>query len=194
MLYAMASHRWMKPLELQGVAYVAALLRLDDDRWLLCGRLEQGTGFAAIYDPMHWNVSYLLAPRTRAFVDGASAPERGFGLVVGSDGVALRVEGDQAVSSVANGAQDLSAAAMDLLDREWIGSAGRLWVRDPSQDPIWREVWSKPSWTAPFVSLMADAGLVVAMTADGGVIEGRAGWRGNAPRHSNHSGLRIKHR
>jgi hypothetical protein len=192
-LYAMASHRWMKPLELGGVAYVAALLRLDDDRWILCGRLAQGSGFAAIFEPMQWSVSYLLTPRTRAFVDGASAPERGFGLVVGSEGVALRIEGDQAVSSVAGGAPDLSAAAMDVLDREWIGSAGRLWVRDPAQDPVWREVWREPTWQAPFVSVMADAGLVVAMTADGGVIEGRAGWRGQAPRYSNHSGLRARH-
>jgi hypothetical protein len=65
-------------------------------------------------------------------------------------------------------------------------------VRDPAQSPAWRNVWSEPSWSAPFVSVMADAGLVVAMTADGGVLEGRAGWRGFAPRHSNHSGLRVR--
>jgi hypothetical protein len=36
---------------------------------------------------------------------------------------------------------------------------------------------------------MADAGIVVAMTVDGGIIEGRAGWKGSQAR-SSHSGLR----
>ncbi len=189
-LWAMAAHRWMKPLVLEGVAYVAALLRLDDDRWVLCGRLEQGTGFAAVYRPMQWEVTYLLAPPTRAFVGGASTPERGFGLVVGSNGVALRIEGDTTQSSLASGAPDLSAAAMDVLDREWVASAGQLFVRDPAADPSWRCIWSDPAWSTPFVSVMADAGLVVAMTVDGGIIEGRAGWRAFGRRQSSHSGLR----
>jgi hypothetical protein len=190
MLWAQAAHRWLKPLPLPGVAYVAALLRLDEDRWVICGRLEQGRGFAAIYCPMHWEVTYLLAPATRAFVGGASAPERGLGLVVGSGGVALRVEGEQAVSSLARGAPDLSAAAMDVLDREWVASSGSLWVRDPAHNPDWRLVWQDAKFTVPFVSVMADAGIVVAMTVDGGVVEGRAGWKGSSPRHSTQSGLK----
>jgi serine/threonine protein kinase len=176
-LWAMAARRWLKPLPLEGVAYVAALLRLDDERWVICGRLQQGTGFAAIYAPMQWETTVLLAPRTRAFVSGASEPERGLALVVGSDGVALRIEGQEAVSSVAEGAPALTAAAMDVLDREWVCSIGRLWVRDPARDLGWRPVWHDPSWQAPFVSMIADAGMVVAMTADGGILEGRAGWR-----------------
>ena len=87
-------------------------------------------------------------------------------------------------------APDLSAAAMDVLDREWIASAGQLFARDPASDPQWRLIWSDSSWNTPFVSIMADAGLVVAMTVDGGIIEGRAGWRGLGRRQSNHSGLR----
>ena len=119
----------------------------------------------------------LLTPRTRAFVSGASEPERGLALVVGSDGVALRIEGQEAVSSVADGSPALTAAAMDVLDREWVCSVGRLWVRDPARELGWRPVWHDPSWQAPFVSMIADAGMVVAMTADGGILEGRAGWR-----------------
>jgi hypothetical protein len=177
---------------LDGVAYVATLLRLDDDRWIIAGRLTQGQGFAAIYTPMQWEVTYLLAPPTRAFVGGASTPERGFGLVVGSNGVALRIEGDSAQSSVAQGAPDLSAAAMDVLDREWAAAAGQLFVRDPAANPNWRLIWSDAGWTSPFVSVLADAGLVVAMTVDGGVIEGRAGWHAlGARRQSSHSGLKA---
>ncbi|MET0790075.1 MAG: serine/threonine-protein kinase [Polyangiaceae bacterium] len=176
-LWAMAARRWMKPMQLDGVAYVAALLRLDDSRWVICGRLTEGTGFAAIYSPMQWEVNYLLTPRTRAFVAGASEADRGLGLVVGSQGVALRVEGQAAVVSIAESAPDLTAAAMDVLDREWVASLGRLWVRDPARDPAWRSVWMDPNWQAPFVSIIADAGMLVAMTADGGVLEGRASWR-----------------
>ena len=176
-LWAMAARRWMKPMQLDGVAYVAALLRLDDSRWVLCGRLNEGTGFAAIYSPMQWDVHHLPVPRTRAFVAGASEADRGLGLVVGSDGVALRIEGQSAAVSIAESTPDLTAAAMDVLDREWVASLGRLWVRDPARNAAWRSVWMDPNWQAPFVSIMADAGMLVAMSADGGVLEGRASWR-----------------
>jgi len=176
-LWAMAARRWMKPIPLEGVAYIAGLLRLDDSRWLICGRLCQGNGFAAIYSPMHWEVNYLQVPHTRAFVAGASEADRGLGLIVGSEGVALRVEGQTAVVSVADSRPDLTAAAMDVLDREWVASLGRLWVRDPARDVTWRSVWMDPNWQAPFVSIMADAGMLVAMSADGGILEGRASWR-----------------
>jgi len=176
-LWAMAARRWLKPLPLDGAAYIASLLRLDDERWVICGRLQHGTGFCSIYSPMQWEATVLLTPRTRAFVSGASEQERGLALVVGSDGVALRIEGQEAVSSIAEGGPALTAAAMDVLDREWVCSVGKLWVRDPARDLAWRPVWSDPAWAAPFVSMIADAGMVVAMTADGAILEGRAGWR-----------------
>ena len=176
-LWAMAARRWMKPMQLDGVSYVSALLRLDDSRWVISGRLTQGTGFAALYAPMQWEVTYLPAPRTRAFVAGAANSDRGLGLVVGSQGVALRLDGQTAVVSVAEGAPDLTAAAMDVLDREWVASLGKLWMRDPARDAAWRRVWADENWQAPFVSIMADAGMHVAMSADGGVLEGRASWR-----------------
>jgi serine/threonine protein kinase len=180
-LWAMAARRWLKPMPLEGVANVAGLLRLDDSRWLICGRLNQGTGFAAIYSPMQWQTSELAAPRTRAFVAGATEADRGLGLIVGSEGVVLRVEGQTAVTSIAEGSPDLTAAAMDVLDREWVASLGRLWVRDPARDASWRSVWHDPNWQAPFVSIMADAGMLVAMSADGGILEGRASWRSSGP-------------
>jgi hypothetical protein len=33
--------------------------------------------------------------------------------------------------------------------------------------------WQNATFQAPFVSLMADAGLILAMSADGGIVEGR---------------------
>jgi serine/threonine protein kinase len=173
-LWAMAANRWLRPLPLTGVAYVASLLPLDDSRWLVCGRLSEGGGFAAIYTPLWFETTVLLTPRTRAFVSGCSEPERRLALLVGGQGIAVRVDGEQVTSSVVDGMPDLTASAMDVLDREWVASLGCLWVRDPAADTRWRPVWKNPDWTAPFVSLMADTGLVVAMTADGGIVEGRA--------------------
>jgi serine/threonine protein kinase len=178
-LWAMAARRWMKPLPLPSVAYLSALLRLDDSRWLLCGRQRQGGGFVAVYSPMSWEVVPLTTPPTRAFVGGAVQIERGLALVVGTEGVTVRFDGERAESSIAEGRPDLTAGAMDVLDREWVTSVGRLWVRDPDENERWQTVWSDASWQAPFVSLMADAGIVVAMTADGGILEGRAPWHGN---------------
>jgi hypothetical protein len=36
---------------------------------------------------------------------------------------------------------------------------------------VWSEAWSDASWTAPFVSILADVGRVVAVTADGGIVQ-----------------------
>jgi hypothetical protein len=176
-LWAMAARRWLKPLPLQGVAYVSALLRLDENRWVVCGRLVQGGGFAAIYTPTHWETAPLPVPPTRAVVAGCSQVERELALLVGSGGLSLRIEGDSATSSRVDGEPDLTACAMDVLDREWVVGLGQIWVRDPQRQQRWSLVWEDASWAAPFVSVLADAGVVVAMTVDGGVLEGRAGWR-----------------
>ena len=68
--------------------------------------------------------------------------------MVGSEGVALRVEGTVAVVSVADGRTDLTAAAMDVSDREWVASLGKLCVRDPARDAACRSVWTDACWQA----------------------------------------------
>lgn len=172
-LLAMSSRRWMKPLVLEGVQNVSGLLRLDDSRWVVCGRLLDGTGFAAIYSPMQWELMPLTVPQTRAFVGGSSNMEREFSLVVGSSGQVLRIERDQCSVSVVQGAPDLSAGAVDLLDREWVASLSTLWTRDSRTNQDFVPAWKDVGFQAPFVSLIADAGLILAMSADGGIVEGR---------------------
>jgi hypothetical protein len=176
-LWAMSGGRWLKPLPLPDAASVAALVRLDDLRWLVVGRRAQGGGFAALYEPMQWELKELAVPATRAFVNAASSLEREIGLVVGSGGNVLRIDGDGVTTSRVHANPDLSAGALDVLDREWVTSLGTLWTRAFALGEAWRPAWSDPSWGAPFVSLMADAGLVVAMTADGGIVEGRSASR-----------------
>jgi serine/threonine protein kinase len=175
MLVAMSARRWMKPLVLEGAQTVSGLLRLDDSRWIVCGRLLDGSGFAAIYAPMQWELTPLEVPQTRAYVSGASNAERELALVVGSSGIVLRVERDACSASVVQGAPDLSAGAVDVLDREWVASLSTLWTRDSRSGQAFVPAWKDPAFQAPFISLIADAGLILAMSADGGIVEGRRG-------------------
>jgi eukaryotic-like serine/threonine-protein kinase len=174
-LLAMSGRRWLKPLPLDGVQNVAAVLRLDDTRWLVCGRRVQGGGFAALYSPLDWELKFLQTPATRAFVNGSSSVERSLALIVGSDGTALRTEGDLTTVSIVPGAPDLSASALDVLDREWVASLGTLWTRDPRLAEAWRPAWSDRTWDVPFVSMIADSGRLMAMTANAAIVEGRLG-------------------
>jgi hypothetical protein len=56
---------------------------------------------------------------------------------------------------------------------------GRLWCAAERsqlaqrQSGAWSEIKHETRWTAPLVSLFADVGLVIAVSADGGVPEGR---------------------
>jgi hypothetical protein len=123
-LYAMSGKRWMKPLPLDGVAHVSSLIRVSDVCWIVVGRLQRGTGFAALYQPMQWELTALDVPSVRAFVGGAGSLERELALVAGSEGVALRIEGGVPKHSIVHGHHDLTAAALDVLDREWVASLG----------------------------------------------------------------------
>jgi hypothetical protein len=125
----MSGKRWMKPLPLDGVAHVSSLIRISDTSWVVVGRLQRGTGFAAIYHPMLWELTAVDVPDVRAFVGGVGSLERELALVAGSEGVALRIEGGAPKHSIVHGNPDLTAAALDVLDREWVASLGTLWTR-----------------------------------------------------------------
>src|SRR6201999_3747195 len=71
-LWALSGRRFLKPFPLDNVQNVAAVMRLDDTRWLVCGRLLQGGGFAAVYSPLQWEIKFLRTPPTRAFVNGSA--------------------------------------------------------------------------------------------------------------------------
>ena len=83
------------------------------------------------------------------------------------------MERDRTTVLTLESGEGLTAAALDMLGREWVTSLGTLWTREQASGHGWTSVWKDPGLEAPFVSLMADAGLIVAMTADGAVIEGR---------------------
>jgi hypothetical protein len=135
--------------------------------------LDAGSGFVAVFEPARGRAELMAAPRARAYVAGASAPERGLALMVGSHGVTWRVAPEENSAVFVAGEPDLTASSVDILDREWVASTGQLWTRDPEYDPVWRQVWKDVRWQTPFVSLMSDPGMLIAMTADGGIVEGR---------------------
>lgn len=168
-----AGRRWLPPDSLPKVATISSVARLMDERWLLVGRTVSGEGFAAMYEPLARNVKRLPTPSVRAYIACASQPDQALGLVVGVGGRTLRVTGDETYVSIVDGEPDLSACAISVLGEGWTSSAGKIWFQQPFALAVWRCVFSDATWSAPFVSMHASVGLIVAVGADGAVLEGR---------------------
>ncbi|HVY48571.1 MAG TPA: serine/threonine-protein kinase [Minicystis sp.] len=174
-LHALVGRRWLKPLLLEDVAMLTSIARVEDTRWLLAGRGHDGQAFAGLYSPLDWEVERVPAPHVRAFIAAAGLPSRGLGLAVGAAGAVLwREPGGLLLETIHDG-HDVSACAIDSEGRGFAASAGRIYRRQGKERPAWVAIWSDPSWTTPIVSLFAEPDLVLAVTADGGVIEGRRG-------------------
>lgn len=199
-LCALSSRRWLKPLPLEGVTNLMSMVRMEDARWLLVGRSATGVGFVGVYSPLDWDVQTVqqLADRdpassrgapssaagapVRAFLACAAQWERDVGLATGTGGAVVWVRAGEVTYETIPGGPDLAAAAVDAAGRGWAASAGTIWshtlvqarsgVRQPSGR--WEAIWCDPSWKAPFVALFVEPGVVIGMTADGGIIEGRA--------------------
>jgi len=173
LLCACVGGHWLKPLPVPAAAAITSITEVEETRWLLAGRSTEGKGFAALYAPLDWQLEAVPAPETRALVACAGLSERRVGVAVGGQGAVLRVRDGRVRAHCLNPPENLASAAVDLLDRTWAGGAGQLWLSSAGGDG-WVQVWRDDDWQAPFISILADAGLVVAMTADGGVLECRA--------------------
>ncbi len=172
-LHGVAAGHWIKPASLPRATSITSLSQLDPERWLVTGRSSAGEGFAVLYEPLMWEVKRLKTPPVRAYLASTARPDLGLGLIVGSDGQILRFHGGTVTPTTLEGAPDLAAVALDPDGRAWAASIGKIWTADPQTPETWRCVLGDPSPTAPFVSLFADGGTVMAMTADGGILEGR---------------------
>lgn len=172
-LCALSGRRWLKPLPLPDVTALSSLARVDDTRWLLAGRGADGRGFAALYSPLDWEVERLHAPSVRAYLACAGEVDREVGLATGADGAVVFRQGHEIRIESVPGGHNLSAAAVDAAGRACVASAGRIWMRRATSTARWDSIWVDTAWTLPIVSLFADLGGLVAMTADGGLIEGR---------------------
>jgi serine/threonine protein kinase len=180
-LYALVGKRWLKPLPVLEAAALNAIARIDDGKWLLAGRGVDGRGYSAIYSPLDWDVTRVPLDSVRALLASAGQWEPGIGLAVGTEGAVLWCDGAMLTQERAPGGVDLSAASVDAVGRGWAASAGRLFVRraqgergPSSVRGRWDCIWSDPAWTAPFISIFNDLDVVIAMTADGGILEGRS--------------------
>ena len=169
-LHARVGRHWLRPLAMANAVSITGLARVDDERWLVTGREASGQGFASIHSPLSFELLPIKVPATRALLAAAGQPQRRLGLAVGADGAILWWENETAsIESLGNG-ENVSAAAIDVFGRGWAASAGTLWMR---RSGTWGKIWHDASWTAPFVSMFVEPGLVIAVTADGGVLEGR---------------------
>jgi serine/threonine protein kinase len=171
LLFPRCDGHWLEPAVLSRATAVFSLSRLEPDRWLMCGRARSGSGFAVVYAPRSREVKRIETGATRAFVACRANRDLGVGLVVGASGRTLRVGGGHTREVVVEGEPDLSAVAIEPGGLGYAASTGCIWLQQ--LDCSWRCVWCDPTWSVPFVSLFADTGLVIGMTADGGIIEGR---------------------
>jgi hypothetical protein len=92
---------------------------------------------------------------------------------VGARGRTVWIREDGPVDSVLPQHPSLSAVALDINEQTWAACAGNIWMREAGDRGAWVCAWNSPSWKVPFVSLHADAGFVVGVTANGGIVEGR---------------------
>jgi len=168
-LYGVVGGHWLKPLPLPGEATFASVAQIDARRWLVVGRDGGGRAFAAVYRPLDWELEPLAVPPVRALIAASAHPDRPQAIAVGTQGTVLRVEAHHVERSVVPGEPDLTAAALDLVGRAWVGAVGRLWLRDSRRG--WVVAWEDPTWHVPMVGIMAELGFVVVMSVDGAVAE-----------------------
>ncbi|MGK3995573.1 serine/threonine protein kinase [Sorangium sp. So ce1024] len=176
LLHAFIAKRWLRPMPAEGIALLAAVARVEDERWLLVGRSTTGEGLVALYAPLDWHLERIPAPPVRAFVACAGRPDLGLGIAVGADGSVVWRYGQSVFAENIEPRRALSAVTIDSEGRAWAGSAGRIWVRRGGAPPMagtWECVWENDTWVGPVVSLFVDSEVVIAVTADGGIIEGR---------------------
>lgn len=166
------TQRWLKSLPLPSVGVVTAVTRFDESRWLVAGRRREGGAWAALYSALDWEIEELETPSTvPAYLAAASNPRREFGVLVGANGGVLVRDAAGSRAEVVTGEPFLSAVALDPFGRPWTATAGQILVRG---DAGWVPAWEDPSNESPIVSLFVDAGLCIAVTADGMMLEGRA--------------------
>ncbi|MFO0592060.1 MAG: serine/threonine-protein kinase [Polyangiaceae bacterium] len=180
-LCTMIGRRWLRPIALDDVAVLSSLSRIDDSKWLLAGRGKDGRGYAALFLPLEWDVLRLRTPHVRAFLSTSGHVDSRIGLSTGAEGAVVWSHGPVLSTETIDGGHDLSASSVDAVGRGYAAGLGRIWMHQtlvpPTevQPPVgrWDCIYSDDSWTAPIVSLFTDLGTVIAMTADGGIIEGR---------------------
>jgi serine/threonine protein kinase len=173
-LHALVGRRWLKALPVEGAAALTAVARFEPERWLVAAKGEDGRGFVASYAPLNWQLERFVPCSSGAFTAAAGNPDLGFGVVVGPDGYVVLTSAGEVWTETVAGAPHLSAVAIDERGAVWVGGRGTLHRRQPgdSGHAVWECLWEDPAWTAPFFSILAEDGHVLALARDGGLLEG----------------------
>ncbi|HYP89143.1 MAG TPA: serine/threonine-protein kinase [Polyangiaceae bacterium] len=166
-LWAWLSGRFMEPLELEDIVEISACAQLTDTSWLFVGEAADGSGVVLEYRPLGHRARVLARVAGQSLRACGSALELGLALIGGARGYVATVSGDSATEAPLGSERDVSTVAIDALGRAWAAAPGELWTREGT----WQLAWSEPSWSAPVVGILADVGRVVAVTADGGIIQ-----------------------
>jgi eukaryotic-like serine/threonine-protein kinase len=170
-LHARIAGRFLKPAKISRAASVTSLSRLDDTRWLVTGRTIGGEGFVVIYEPLQWEVRKLDVPSCRAYLSSSAQTSSSMGVIVGTNGRTARFERETIVETIIDAEPDISAVTIDVASRVWMGSSGTLWIQKSINDSV--RVVHRSMWPAPFVAIHADVDRVLAISAAGGILEGR---------------------
>ena len=175
-LLTLCGGRWFNPVALDDVAAVTAFARVDDAEWVVAGRAKRGGAYAGRYFPLGLSIQAVTAPPVRALLAAGGDPGRRIGLLGGTDGAMLWLEANSVTAEALPVPFDVSAVAMDGAGGGWAAGAGHIAYRRPDgSGQRWASVWDDASARTPFVSIRADAGHVVAMTAQGQILEGVGG-------------------
>lgn len=166
-LWAWISGRFMEPLSMPQVADVTGCAPLSDTAWLFTARSVDGAGCLLEFRPLGHRARVVASAPGRALSACASDSDAGTTLAGGERGYVASVTASGVQELVLPSDADVSAVAVDALGRQWAATPGALWSRDDT----WEKAWSEPSWSAPIVSILADVGRVVAVTADGAIIQ-----------------------
>lgn len=170
-LHAAVAKRFLRPMVVAGAAALSGVARLDDESWLVVGRAESGA-YAAIFRPLLWELEPLEVPSGRALLACASSTEHGFAIGVGTGGACIQLRKDSRRSTNIDGQPDFASVAIDPFGRAYAAGAGAIWAqRSPT---TFSQLWQEKSWQAPFISVLADVGIVIGVTVDGGIVECRS--------------------
>jgi eukaryotic-like serine/threonine-protein kinase len=169
-LWAWINGRFMEPLALPGFVSVSACVPIDDAAWLFVGESSDQAGTLAEFRPLGHRSHQLESLPGRAPLAVASQLARTSVLIGGSGGYAAALREGSLVDLPLPTTANVSAVAIDLLDRSWAATPGTLWAHDTT----WKPAWSDPTWTAPFVSILADVGRLIAVTSEGAIVQGEA--------------------
>jgi len=166
-LWAWISGHFMEPLALPQIADISGCAGLTDTAWLFTGRALDGAGCLLEFRPLGHRARVVASTPDQTLSACASDSEAGATLAGGERGYVASVTASGVKELLLLTDAHVSAVAVDPLGRQWAATPGALWSRDDT----WEKAWSEPSWSATIVSILADVGRVVAVTADGAIVQ-----------------------